>query len=754
MSHIWMSPLPVLGRRARCLSCLVWSVLAVAFGAMWFSSPALGLPEGRVYELVSPPYKGGYGATYIDAVAPNGESVAFYSPGAFGASPSGFTTFDYVARRGASEWSTLPEMQPASVMPAYQYRDVSSTLETMLALGELGPSDEAAILASNEVEFVVHPTDSLDTKADWTQAGPVLKPLRKAKQLSGQYEGASADLCHLLVTPAFADISEFSPLLPEPGLTGNHTLYEVNRGCGSEPASLRFVAVDNKGKVISPSCEQEVGGGTGGEGGSGGQQESSFNAVSEGGGEVFFMTSVEDPGCGLGLSPACGEVPCAGAAERPRAEFLGASRDGSRVFFRTTAPLTGEGEGDELYMARIGCPSGEGEACEPAETQNMSVTELVRVSRDPNVGEAAEVRGVVRIAPDGSRVYFVAGGVLSEGPARGADNLYVYEPDPEHEGRYRTVFVADLCSGPGLSGSVEDLHCPADLNEGKKGGRNDLELWGGYETSGNSSSSWGGGSVSDQTAGVDGRFLVFSTYAQLSAGDTDSAVDVYRYDAQSGLLERVSIGEDGYDANGNGAFDAHIKLASSATAQVAEEYEMGTRAVSENGSRIVFTTAEPLSPDAVNGLVNAYEWHEEPGWSEGRVSLVSSGNSQQPVEDVVISPSGGDVFFVTSQGLVPQDNDGAPDVYDARLDGGFAPAPAPVRECSADACQGPLTNPAPLLVPGSVVQEPGESLPMPEVATAKPKTKSKVKSKVKPKRRRRSSKRRGKAKRSSVRSGR
>ena len=41
---------------------------------------------------------------------------------------------------------------------------------------------------------------------------------------------------------------------------------------------------------------------------------------------------------------------------------------------------------------------------------------------------------------------------------------------------------------------------------------------------------------------------------------------------------------------------------------------------------------------------------------------------------------------------------------------GFPQAPAAAQPCSGDACQGPLTNPAPLLIPGSVSQVPGENL--------------------------------------------
>lgn len=107
------------------------------------------------------------------------------------------------------------------------------------------------------------------------------------------------------------------------------------------------------------------------------------------------------------------------------------------------------------------------------------------------------------------------------------------------------------------------------------------------------------------------------------------------------------------------------------------------------------------------------------------MSLVSTGSDKEPIKDVAISPSGRDVFFTTSEGLVPQDTDGAPDVYDARLGGGFPQQPAPrLQSCAGDACQGPLTNPAPLLVPSSVSQAPGENLsatPLKSKAKKKPK---------------------------------
>jgi hypothetical protein len=333
------------------------------------------------------------------------------------------------------------------------------------------------------------------------------------------------------------------------------------------------------------------------------------------------------------------------------------------------------------------------------------------------------------VSPDGSRVYFVAHGVLSEGlnveghaAVAGADNLYMYEVAA---GQSRApVFVADLCSGPASSGAVVDRRCPGDLGTGEL--VNDRALW---------------TTIAPQAQMTDdGEFLVFSSYGQLVSTDTDNARDVYRYDVRAGVLVRVSVGEAGYDANGNceeGAqetgCDAQIEPKRLGP-RASEQAELESRAISNDGSRIVFTSAETLSPAATNGLVNAYEWHE------GNVSLVSSGSDEEAVNDVVITPEGRDVFFTTVQGLLPRDTDGAADVYDARLGPGFAEAPAARQPCSGDGCQGPLTNPAPMLVPGSVSQTAGENLLSATKATIK-----KAKKKTKKGR----GKSRGKAKRAS-----
>jgi hypothetical protein len=698
-------------KRTPTLLCVLVTLVVCAFAAS--SALALTNPE-RHYEMASPVFKGGFGVINIEAVAENGESVAFYSPGGFAGEPAIEPSYgananpDYLARRGASGWSTVPIVPPATLAPADFSRDVSPTLETDLAETLSGPNQENAGRETNAIEVFLHATGLPDVLGDWERvANPIAHP-------SGgdppSYRSADPSFCHLLLSS-----NASQAYLPAAEGAGAQ-VYELDRGCGGQPASFRLASVNDRG---APLCREAELGSL--------HENNQFNAVSADGEQVFFTNCgqlfvrlggtrtlevskplAEGDGCAEGSSSSCLR-----AAERAGADFAGASRDGSRVFFTTTAPLAPEDHdaGSDLYMASIGCPDGESGCA----ASGREVRSLVQVSHDPGGGEAG-VQGVVRVAPDGSRVYFVAAGdLLTAGerqalegagravPHAGADNLYVYD-SLANGGAGEIAFIGDLCSGYQLSGSVEDLRCPLP-NKNNSGGvaETDTPLTSFVAEA--------------QTAGTDGRYLVFSTYAQLTTSDTNSAKDVYRYNAQAGQLQRVSLGEGGYDSNGNGGdFNAQIGQISY-EGLIKEEYGLRRRAISEDGSRIVFLSSAPLSPAVSNGLENVYEWHETAG-GEGSVSLISSGSATEPVEQVVISPSGQDVFFLTDQGLVPQDTDGENDVYDARLGGGFPAAPAVQQPCSGDACQGPLTNPQPLLVPGSVAQTPGENLVPPASAPA------------------------------------
>lgn len=705
--------------------------LTCALVGMWvwcsFVSGASALPAGRAYEMVSPIFKGGYAATERLAVGPEGESVAFFSAGVFNGNPAGLGRFNYLARRDNKAWLTEPLLAPSSLLAVTDEEDLSSSLGGIFVIGSPGASHE--LQRPDEADLILRSTNLPDLSTNWEALGVVEHAVRTHALMSPNYFAGSQNFCHVLL--AEAGIA----LLPQ-ALGASEPLYEFNRGCEGQQPSLQLINLNNSGSLISPGCHTALGASQYSE------KNSKFNAMSTNGEAVFFTvcvsgeeTGVESPhqlfarigesktleiSRPLGECGTSGEVPCGDAAGRASSDFAGASEDGSTVYFTTAASLVGTDKdaANDLYMSTIGCPEANPE-CGAAKRE---VRSLVQVSQNPN-GGAAEVQGVVRVAPDGKRVYYVAKGDLltsaqqaeleSEGrpvPQVGADNLYVYD----NTAPATTGFIADLCSEVDLSGSVEDIGCPS--------AESDSALWSSL-------------APEAQTAGVDAGFLVFATMAQLSTSDTNAVKDVYRYDAETGSLQRVSIGEDGYKANGNedveGQPGARIHGAHWG-GRTYEQYEMDSRAISEDGSRIIFTSATPLSPDATNGLVNAYEWHESPTEPEGSVSLVSTGSDETAVNEALISPNGRSVFFLTTQGLVPQDTDGASDVYDARLEGGFPPTPAEPRPCQGDACQGPLTNPAPLLVPGSVLQEPGSNFAPPK-RVVKPKKKSKVKKKAKKK---------------------
>jgi hypothetical protein len=739
---------PVGGVRAGCVcGCRVMAGCVALFAILLVSravAPAasLALPPGRHYEMVSPVFKAGFGATVPpleSALSADGRSVLFYSPGIFAGAPSTVILRpDYLARRTQSGWVSTPLAIPAS-MSSYHQEDLSPDLGLELSVGS--PTPHEYELRERVVAWV-RSTWLPDLAESWL--GPTNVAEVAGRDVTLEYVTGSADLCHALMEPSINEVNVNSaePIAEAQGTTGQ--LYDVNRGCHGEPAGIALVGVNNRaggGKLLAPGFAHICRVNVGNTGITIAPQTSSYNAVSGDGSEVFFSdctgaepkggeerhqlfvrlggrrtVEVSRPleggpfgGCvGEGKGPA-GEVPCEGASGRASADFVGASEDGARVYFTATLeggepPLVpGDSDGSmNLYMATIGCPQSN-PACAPSERE---VTGLSEVSHDPN-GAAAQVQGVLRVAPDGRRVYFVASGDLLTAPEQqaleaagrpvpsvGAANLYVYDGATG-----AVAFIADLCTERERSGAAEDIRCPSEAS--------DHRLW----TSGSASAG------ESQTGGPGGQFLVFSTYAQLTSEDTNTVRDVYRFDAQTGALTRVSYGENRYEP--------HPTLG----ARIAEGHRVGdliaqhgldVRAISDDGSRIVFTSADPLSPSDTNGLVNAYEWHD------GAVSLVSTGGDLEGVSHVVISADGSSVVFDTAQSLVPQDTDILSDVYVARLGEGFPGSPAEAQGCEGDGCQGPLTTPAPLLVPGSASQAAGENLPAAATAVPGPHAKPKA----------------------------
>ena len=187
-------------------------------------------------------------------------------------------------------------------------------------------------------------------------------------------------------------------------------------------------------------------------------------------------------------------------------------------------------------------------------------------------------------------------------------------------------------------------------------------------------------------ATAEGRFLVFPSSEDLTAGDESKVPQLFEYNAGDESLTRVSIGQGGtYSDDGNvehvqrsGAYphaDVYRR-------RPADGGAFGS-AVSEDGSKVFFTSAARLAPQAEGrARKNVYEYRE------GNVYLVSDGQDSlaeaenlRPCNSSGSDSSGKDAFFFTADALVPQDVETHVALYDAREEGGF-PAPALAPGCS------------------------------------------------------------------------
>ncbi len=604
------------------------------------TGPSANLPDCRAYELVTPVYKNGGEVEGVESIAPDGEGMTLFSRVAMlpdtGDNLAG--TFYFTARTPAG-WTTTPEMPPAS-----EY---------------LTPVNGEAGLTFDDLDGV-----SLDGQGTLWQ-------VRRHGQPAGE-EG-------LYLEPApGAPLVEVGPFQQPAYYSGdlrymffaNATEY-VGTG-NSEPISF---ALDEGGSPLS-GC---VLGGPPGRGGS-----TYHNPASVVGSTVFFTCGGE-----LYARLENGQPEAHTLALAAGAAFLGASENGSRVFY--------EQEGN-IYEYDVNAAAGE---------------QVVRVSGgDSTVSNPlAEVQGLVQISEDGSHVYFVAGGVLtrnanSEGHSavQGAHNLYVFDTETR-----QTAFIAALPDA-------------------------DSALWGEFVF---------GESESPSDVTPDGRFLVFLSSGDLTPDDTSTVRQVFEYDAQTGGLARVSVGQDGYDDDGNTDVNpagiVSPDYGAAGNGQVGGPSQYWRRlTVAEDGT-VFFESSDALTPQAIddprNRIKNVYEYRDGSVYliSDGQDATIAAQSTEGIVHLIGTDASGQDVFFATSDGLVPQDNNGSPDIYDARVDGGI-PAPVAPAECEGDACQGPLSGAPVQLAPGSEFQAGGgnvEAAPVSEpAATTKVKSKAR-KSKAK-----------------------
>jgi hypothetical protein len=646
--------------------------------AVFRSGLSSRLPDCRAYEMVTPPYKEGY-PVYVDDLfvsnaAEDGGQVLGTSIGVFGGTEDDLFEdtgvgptlgADYLFRRGESGWSPIGIDPSAAQYPQGALIGLSSELNESLWAKATVDQSEAARLAN-----AASPAESFYVRSSngpVLEVGPILPPGVLTTEVAREYASlrgvSSEDLSVVLFAmhekhwpgdetePGAESLYEYVgtgnavPLLV--GVSGGAGSSSLISKCGTQLGSAALVESEGL-----ESIDTERHGAT---------LASYRGAVSSSGETVFFTPAI------CGASPAVAEVfarvdngqpgahtvaisepskeDCPAcdteAGVQADATFQWASADGSKVFFTTSQPLLGGEGSNNLY---------EYDFQAPASVEGQS-GKIVRVS----VGDAtvtnptADVEEVLYVSPDGSHVYFTASGVLTrtrnslgQEAEAGQSNLYLYERDAEYPNG-RTVFIM-----PHPDLYIEAIHSGASFSQ-------------------------------------NGWFMAFRSSARLTADDLSSDVQGFEYDSQTGDFVRYSIGQNGFNADGNTGSPSLGKVA--------------------NDGSVYFDSGNALVPQAVGGQDSVYEYRE------GAVNLISSGQDTHAGGASLdfISPSGGDVFFQTFERLVPEDTDSQEDTYDARVDGGFPEAPPPPL-CEADACQGPLSGAPVLLSPGSEFQAGGENV--------------------------------------------
>jgi hypothetical protein len=667
---------------------------------------AARLPDCRGYELVTPPQKNSaligavlFGPSF-PAIAPDGSSVIVPSVQCFAAAKSCIAHRQsegelYEFSRSSGTWQTNPLAPPAT-----QFRT-----ESFLSFGANANSYFFTAPVSGVENFFARLPDG-----SYRLIGPMGEGEIDFNLLVPGVLPTSSDFSHVvygMVHPVWAF---------DHGESNAHSVYEYTSASSTAPELVGVSGGPGSTDLIS-RCGTDIGIATP-------SPANSYNPVSEDGRIVYFTASQCAGGSGANaakevpaptlyervdqsrtvavsaaVAATCTTSECHGSSPAA-AVFEGASRDGERVLFTSTQQLTDEASQDRqagdsaTVTGENGCartaPSSSGcnlylSEC-PNHCEDSSQRKLIDVSEGAKTGGGPRVQGVVAISPDGRRTFFVAKGALTtsknklgEGAQAGADNLYLYERDEAHP-QGRLSFVARL--------SIEDLPNWA----------------GGYPFEGAQAAIlYQGLGTANMTP--DGRYLVFTSTRALTPDASSGPAQVYRYDSQSEEMTRISVGQSGFNDNGNaGKVGADASIVPADRSFVLGNGPAQTNpTMSEDGSYVFFQSPVALTPDALNEAkigstselaLNVYEYHD------GVVSLISDGKDTTETGKILArSPellgtdaSGSDVFFATNSQLTSKDTDTQRDYYDARVGGGEE-AQVVVPPCESDACRGASSVP-------------------------------------------------------------
>jgi WD40-like Beta Propeller Repeat len=663
------------------------------------------LPDGRGWEMVSPPDKHGAliegigteglaGGGVVQAAA-GGGAISYLASQPTESEPPGYDNqLQVLSYRTPSGWSSA-DISPAhevattvSVGLGNEYRAFSEDLSLagVQPFGAFIPSSSPLALAPSEAseQTAFVRTNFLQGDVQKPCSASCYRPLVTGCPPLGQTCRPSIE-AHANVPPGtvfgqlghYPGEEELKPCPPAvicgPEFVG--ATPDMSHVVLGSPAALTSVPVSSLVEwsggqlvLINVLPEGEGGGpaGNGQLGSTEGNTRSARHAISNDGSRVFwsggspvhlYMRDVS-----RGETVRLDQVRSGTGNGPANAVFQTASSDGSKAFFTDTQELTanaGKGNSDkgDLYE------------CEIVEEAGKPSCKLSDLTPETS-GEPARVQGeVLGASEDGSWVYFVANGALAPGavrasrtctqveaPAGATCNLYV-----SHDGSTRLIAVISAKDSPDLASSPPAL-----------------------------------------TARVspDGQWLAFMSQRELTGYNNRDAItgkpdeEAYLYDAESNRLVCASCNPTGARPLGKVLSTEETLLGTVA----GPDWDHGTSLAAalpgwtpyqahnafyqsrylSNSGRLFFNSRDALVPQDVNGTWDVYEFEPSGiggcssagvGFSDrigGCVGLVSSGES--PLESAFLdaSETGGDVFFLTTGQLLKQDHDSAYDVYDAR----------------------------------------------------------------------------------------
>jgi DNA-binding beta-propeller fold protein YncE len=667
---------------------------------LFTTQPAGGelvLPDGRDWELVSPPDKLGALILPIEIgvvqAAASGNAITYLANVPIEANPQGAVPGDaqILSTHTAAGWNsrnlTVPHegttSSPDGPGREFEFFTEDLTLGFVQPYGALDPAISPE--ASEQTAFIRMNYVGGDPGKPCEPTMGCYRPLVTGAPgvanvpdgtVFGQTSVEGGGRCSVICGPEFEDATPggaHAIVRSAVALTGTaiggESLYEWSASA-SPAAQLQLVSV-LPGEA-GPASEPQLGL----------ENHNTRGAISSDGARVVFEAKnpsalyLRDVPKGQTIELDQVEAGC-GECESGGGRFQFASSDGSRVLFTDAQRLTsdaGVAGRPDLYQCLIVVGAGGNDECELSDLTPKTA------------GESADVLGMLPGASEDAQwVYFVANGALTSSP----------DGQGEHA-------KSGTCES-GLPGATCNLYL---LHAGQ------LRLV--SVLSGEDAHDWGARlelPATSSRVSPNGQWLALMSQTTLVPGyDNRDAVtgqpdaEVYLYSAATDRMVCASClpsgarptgvdyktlepGSGGLAGGPLRVWEEHAPVAANvpgwtANAELAKVSRHQPRYLSDEG-RLFFNSADGLVPQDENGTEDVYQYEPSgiseppgnpgcgpgsPGYVEaevGCVRAISSGSSAQESAFLDASETGADVFFLTSSKLTGQDKDTAYDVYDA-----------------------------------------------------------------------------------------